>query len=1387
MYKSLLSTLIAFLTGCFVANAQSLDSTMWVTNGIVHAIARDSNTIYLAGSFDYVYANTGGGATINLSDGKLSNPGRYPHINGIVRTSVPDGKGGWYIGGNFTRVQGIERLGVAHILADNSLDLFWNVKIEPSYNDGNLDGGIYCMVLSGNTLYLGGSFSKVGGYVRNYLAALEASTGRVTNWAPQVASYTYMFVIRSLAVSGQVVYVGGNFHSISGAARSNIAAVDATRGDVLPWNPTADNEVWSLLATENTVYAGGQFNKIGGQNRNYLAALDAVSGGATPWAPWVGVASFSDRYRLHVSAMALHDNLLYVGGDLSTDAESNTIRALDVVSGQTKWYKKVNNILFKLEVVNNTLYVGGNFTKIDYATLHSDGYEKEGLPRSGLASIDLATDQVTAWHPSSSSVIFCMSIEGDKMYVGGSGLQVNRQSRKGIAAFNALTGEVTDWVPEVNIRGGIRTLAVTGSDVWVGGKFDSPDARQVKNLVAFDKRTGQLRPWNTATDSTVSTMAVDRENVFLGGFFTKVGGAARSRLAAVNATTGQVTAWAPVVNGGVFTIALRDGLVYAGGQFTQVNGQERNCLAGIKVADGQPTAWNPAIEKTHYNSVSSVAILRNTIYILGLFYKVGTRERRHLAAIDLNTGQATNWNPNGDNLAVSDEFNTLAAFNNTVYVGGNTFWLRSGQVRGGLAGLDAISGKITWQPDFEVDFSDIYVIATYTGAVYVGGDFTWFGQLYYPRSARFQPNFAAFGEKVSALPNYITGNIFREENNDCVKNATEKGMRDVVVVAEPGPYYGLSDSLGNYSIAVDTGTYTVRQVLPPDRTVLIGQRCPSPAAHTVSFKTYNNTAGGKDFGNQVTLQPYLAASVTSTRRRRCFDANTTISYCNEGSLSASDVKVHLALPEYVVLVSANVPYTLDKNKHYVFTVGNLPAGQCGTIQIRDSVACNNPDIRGLTQCTRVWITPANPTVPGPGWDQSDVTLKAKCLTNGRVRLGLYNTGTGAMTDSSAYRVYLDAGLALSRKFKLAAGDSLLLQVPANGQTVRLEADQRPGHPTKQSTSVSIEGCGTNADGKVSLGFVAQLPADDAEPEVDVECLPITDSYDPNDKLVLPAGLSGQHLTAFGQELEYTVRFQNTGNDYAYQVVLTDTLSEMLDISTLRVAGASHPYKFTVSGKGRPVLTWTFDNINLPDSTRDGVGSNGFARFTVRPLDNLPTGTRIENFADIFFDYNPPVRTNTVFNTLGVLPTEAPGGDAVAITVCRPNVPVSAGPDRFFCDQDSVKLQARSPHYGQGRWKRISGPGTVGEAANPYSTVTGWAWVPTFSSGAFRTAIALPIRCVPGSPLPATQVPKNRPLPTWVPLNSGRVPRDCITGGTTTASCCPTTRGAFRPPGAATTR
>ncbi len=1289
----------------FACNGQALDSTMWVTDGNVYAIARDSNTIYVGGSFSNVYPNTGGGATVNLSDGKLSNPHRFPYINGFVRVVVPDGKGGWYIGGNFTLVQGIQRVGLAHILADNTLDLGWSADLVPGQQDGNLYMGVYCMVRSGNILYVGGNFSKLGEHLRTHVGAIDVTTGQVTGWAPAVVSYS-SFVITALAVADRTVYIGGNFASVNGVARQHLAAVDAVDGTVLPFNPQPERPIWSLLATPEVVYAGGSFTKIGGQNRSYLAALNPADGTATSWSAYVGDTwSSSDSHKLSVKALALHNGVLYAGGELATDPTYNTCRALDAATGQTIWYKKVNGTVSHMLIHNNTLYVGGHFSKIDYGLLYHDPVVREGAERSGLASFDLATNQLTGWNPDPGDNIFSFSIAGDKIYLGGAVLKLNVQKRQCLAAFDAMTGAVTDWIPQVDLQGVVVTLAVSGSAVFAGGGFKSPDQPRVKNFVAVEKNTGRLKPWNLEADSTVKALSVEQNLVFLGGNFNKVGGLPRGKLAAFNALTGQVTDWTPVVNGSVRALAVRNGLLYAGGDFTQVNNQPRNYVAAISTANAQVSTWNANIETGYPGVVSAITIHGRYLYMLGHFYKVGGKVRSRLAAADAVSGQVADWNPNNESYS-SGEFHTLAAYQKTIYVGGRAFRLSNENVMGGLAGVDAITGKVTWKPDLEA-YSETFAIAVYKGTIYAGGSFHWLGDPFrYPKKARRVNNFAAFGPKINAFANLITGSIFNDSDRNCTKSETEKGIGDLIVTAEPGPYYGITDSLGNYVLAVDTGTYTVRQVLPRDRGRLIIQSCPtSPTAHTVSFKSYNNTVAGQDFGNQVTLLPYLTANVASTRRRRCFPGNTTLSYCNEGNLPVTDAKVHLELPPHVVLVSAGAPYTVAPGKHYVFDVGTLAPNGCGTIQIKDSVVCDNPDIRGLTQCTKVWITPANRTTPEAGWDGSDITLKATCISNGRVRLGLYNTGTAAMSDSSACRIYLDARLALSRNYQLAAGDSLMLQVPANGQTVRLEADQRPGHPAKQSTNVSIEGCGTNASGKVSLGFVAQLPQDDAEPEADTECLPITDSFDPNDKLVLPAGVTAEHYTAFGQELEYTVRFQNTGNDYAYRVVVADTLSGQLDLSTLRVAGASHPYRFTVSGKGRPVLTFTFEDINLPDSTRDQAGSNGLVKFTIKPLKDLPEKTRIENFADIFFDYNPPVRTNTTLNTLYDLPLET-GSDALPVTVCQPNQPVSAGASQAFCGSQTTVLQAQNPVYGQGRWKRISGAGRIGQPHDPHAKVDG---------------------------------------------------------------------------------
>lgn len=130
------------------------------------------------------------------------------------------------------------------------------------------------------------------------------------------------------------------------------------------------------------------------------------------------------------------------------------------------------------------------------------------------------------------------------------------------------------------------------------------------------------------------------------------------------------------------------------------------------------------------------------------------------------------------------------------------------------------------------------------------------------------------------------------------------------------------------------------------------------------------------------------------------------------------------------------------------------------------------------------------------------------------------------------------------------------------------------------------------------------------------------SYDPNDKQVEPGTVTMDDL-ALDPWFTYRIRFQNCGNAEALRVVITDTLDARLDRSTLRVLGSSHAMTWSCMDE---VLAFVHDDINLPDSASDPVGSQGFVLFQVKGFPGLTIGDSISNRANIFFDLNPPVIT-----------------------------------------------------------------------------------------------------------------------------------------------------------------
>jgi uncharacterized repeat protein (TIGR01451 family) len=141
------------------------------------------------------------------------------------------------------------------------------------------------------------------------------------------------------------------------------------------------------------------------------------------------------------------------------------------------------------------------------------------------------------------------------------------------------------------------------------------------------------------------------------------------------------------------------------------------------------------------------------------------------------------------------------------------------------------------------------------------------------------------------------------------------------------------------------------------------------------------------------------------------------------------------------------------------------------------------------------------------------------------------------------------------------------------------------------------------------------------------CYPVVNSYDPNEKYMEPAGA----VDTSTQWFTFTVFFQNTGNAPAEEIYLLDTLDNNLDATTFTYLSSSHNV-ITQLLPGN-ILRFNYPNINLPDSTNDEPNSHGYVQYKVKRKQGLPVNTVISNTAYIYFDFNPPVVTNTVSATL----------------------------------------------------------------------------------------------------------------------------------------------------------
>ncbi len=485
---------------------------------------------------------------------------------------------------------------------------------------------------------------------------------------------------------------------------------------------------------------------------------------------------------------------------------------------------------------------------------------------------------------------------------------------------------------------------------------------------------------------------------------------------------------------------------------------------------------------------------------------------------------------------------------------------------------------------------------------------------------------------LARIPNLITGKIFLDSNSNCMLSNDELGVNRIVVEAisnSATSYRTITDSFGNFNLPVDTGNYVI--IANPNSPYI--QSCEN--GYPLYFEdTLLIDTATLDIPMLITADcPYLEVDVSSWALRECFDNNYFVQYCNSGTITAENAYIELSLDDSLFISDAAIPFEgPDMNNIYTFQIGNVEIGDCASFQVNVQLPCDLDNVGQFfdrTFCIDAHIYPDSLCGPlSDDWDGSSIGVFGNCVQDS-VQFRIRNIGIGDMQTERQFLVIEDQVVFKQGTFQLESGKDTIISVFANGSTFRIEAEQAIGHPGDSNPSVAVEACGSES--QLGLGFVNQFPQDDGDPFVSSECRQVTSSYDPNDKQGFPNGYDDEHYIEANQDIEYLIRFQNTGTDTAFTVVLRDEISEDLDLTTIRAGASSHPYEFEIINR---LVKITFNDILLVDSLTNEPESHGFVKFKISQMPDLANGTVIENNVGIYFDYNAPIITNTTYHTIG---------------------------------------------------------------------------------------------------------------------------------------------------------
>ncbi|MEO0731393.1 MAG: T9SS type A sorting domain-containing protein [Bacteroidota bacterium] len=487
--------------------------------------------------------------------------------------------------------------------------------------------------------------------------------------------------------------------------------------------------------------------------------------------------------------------------------------------------------------------------------------------------------------------------------------------------------------------------------------------------------------------------------------------------------------------------------------------------------------------------------------------------------------------------------------------------------------------------------------------------------------------------------NYLEGRVYHSTDNDCGPFADgDRGLEGWLVRAESdmATFFGSTDSLGNYTMRVDSGIYEVTLLQKNNRWNIC-----APGTYVADHtEAYDTTV--QDFALTPDIAcPLLEVSLSATPAVQCATQAITIDYGNSGTDLATGAYVTLMLDEALTFASASPAPTEADGQLLTFDLGDLPAGVTGTISLTATLACNDITV-GQAISSRADIGPEVTCAPlDPDWDGSSVVVTSRCdLLEEEATFIITNVGDADMGQTANYVIVEDIVMRQRSTFRLDEGASEQVSVPlidGEAATYRLIAEQTPGHPGNLFPTAVVEGCRTDNAADFTTGFVAQFPDNDGNLNLDIltqEVVALEEDA-PLQLTAYPRGYQDSIIIP-KTDIEYTVFFELPNNDSFERVVIRDTLPEQLDFNSLEMGAGSHPYDFVLYQGG--ILKITFDSIRIFSGGGTGeagaVPRKGYVSYRLSQKPNLTSGTVIRNRAAVYFDYQTPARSEETRHVVG---------------------------------------------------------------------------------------------------------------------------------------------------------